>query len=77
MERAGHKCVGYVEIDKYARKSYEAIHGAETTVYNTVAGKNITGYDQNKIEKILKQEGISFEEYGEYHRARVQKEEAE
>ncbi|HAM1643753.1 TPA: DNA (cytosine-5-)-methyltransferase [Listeria monocytogenes] len=26
MERAGHKCVGYVEIDKYARKSYEAIH---------------------------------------------------
>ncbi|EAG8534380.1 DNA cytosine methyltransferase, partial [Listeria innocua] len=29
MERAGHKCVGYVEIDKYARKSYEAIHGAE------------------------------------------------
>ncbi|EOI55482.1 DNA (cytosine-5-)-methyltransferase [Enterococcus gilvus] len=26
MERAGHTCVGYVEWDKYARKSYEAIH---------------------------------------------------
>ncbi|HAM2078077.1 TPA: DNA (cytosine-5-)-methyltransferase [Listeria monocytogenes] len=26
MERAGHTCVGYVEIDKYARKSYSAIH---------------------------------------------------
>lgn len=26
MERAGHQCVGYVEWDKYARKSYEAIH---------------------------------------------------
>ncbi len=26
MERAGHECVGYVEIDKHARKSYKAIH---------------------------------------------------
>lgn len=25
MEMAGHECVGYVEIDKFARKSYEAI----------------------------------------------------
>ena len=25
MEMAGHKCIGYVEIDKFARKSYEAI----------------------------------------------------
>lgn len=29
MERAGHECVGYVEIDKFARKSYEAIHNTE------------------------------------------------
>ncbi|MEF7656214.1 DNA (cytosine-5-)-methyltransferase [Bacillus thuringiensis] len=29
MERAGHKCVGYVEWDKFARKSYEAIHNTE------------------------------------------------
>lgn len=26
MERAGHQCIGYVEWDKFARKSYEAIH---------------------------------------------------
>lgn len=29
MERAGHECVGYVEIDKFARKSYEAIYDTE------------------------------------------------
>lgn len=29
MERAGHKCVGYCEIDKYARASYQAIHDTE------------------------------------------------
>lgn len=29
MERAGHECVGYVEIDKFARNSYEAIYDTE------------------------------------------------
>lgn len=29
MEAAGHECIGYVEIDKFARKSYEAIHDTE------------------------------------------------
>ena len=29
MEMAGHECVGYVEWDKYARKSYEAMHNTE------------------------------------------------
>ncbi|HDR6289235.1 TPA: DNA cytosine methyltransferase [Bacillus cereus] len=29
MEQAGHKCLGYVEIDPHARKSYEAIHQTE------------------------------------------------
>lgn len=29
MEQAGHECVGYVEFDKYARKSYEAMHKIE------------------------------------------------
>jgi DNA (cytosine-5)-methyltransferase 1 len=29
FERAGHKCVGYVEKDKFARRSYEAIHDAK------------------------------------------------
>lgn len=29
MDLAGHKCVGYVEWDKFARKTYEAIHETE------------------------------------------------
>ncbi|PET50497.1 DNA (cytosine-5-)-methyltransferase [Bacillus cereus] len=29
MEQAGHKCLGYVEWDKFARKSYEAIHNSK------------------------------------------------
>lgn len=29
MERADHECIGYVEIDKHARKSYEVIHDTE------------------------------------------------
>lgn len=29
LEQAGHECVGYVEWDKFARKSYEAIHNTE------------------------------------------------
>lgn len=35
MERAGHECVGYVEIDKFARKSYKAI-------YDTEGGNSVT-----------------------------------
>jgi DNA (cytosine-5)-methyltransferase 1 len=26
LEKAGHECVGYIECDKYARKSYQAIY---------------------------------------------------
>lgn len=29
MEAAGHECVGFCEIDKFARKSYKAIHDTE------------------------------------------------
>jgi DNA (cytosine-5)-methyltransferase 1 len=29
LEQSGHKCVGYVEWDKFARKSYEAIHNVQ------------------------------------------------
>ena len=33
MEMAGHECVGYVEIDKFARQSYLAIHNTEGEYY--------------------------------------------
>ncbi|HEL2364462.1 DNA cytosine methyltransferase [Streptococcus suis] len=29
MERVGHECVGFCEIDQFARKSYKAIHDTE------------------------------------------------
>lgn len=29
LEKTGHQCVGYVEWDKYARKSYQAIYNTE------------------------------------------------
>ena len=32
MESAGHKCVGFCEIDKFARASYKAIHNTEGEV---------------------------------------------
>lgn len=36
LEKAGHKCVGFVEFDKFARKSYQAM-------YDTKG--EFTGYD--------------------------------
>lgn len=32
MEKAGHKCVGFCEFDKYARQSYKAIFNTENEV---------------------------------------------
>lgn len=32
MEQAGHECVGFCEIDKFARASYKAIHNTEGEV---------------------------------------------
>lgn len=42
MELAGHQCVGYVEWDKFARQSYEAIYDTEGmyTAYDITKIKN-------------------------------------
>ena len=32
MERAGHKCVGFCEIDKFARASYKVMHNTENEI---------------------------------------------
>ena len=32
MESAGHECIGFCEIDKFARKSYKAIHNTEREI---------------------------------------------
>jgi DNA (cytosine-5)-methyltransferase 1 len=42
LERAGHECVAFCEIDKYARKSYEAIYGLDA--YNRIDQDNVTEY---------------------------------
>lgn len=48
MEAAGHKCVGFVEIDKYARASYSAIHDTE----GEFEGHDITNIPDNLIRSI-------------------------
>ena len=32
MERVGHKCIGFCEIDKFARASYKAMHNTENEI---------------------------------------------
>lgn len=48
MERAGHKCVGYCEIDKYARLSYNAIHNTE----GEIDYKDITEVTNEEFRKL-------------------------
>lgn len=40
LEKAGHKCVGFVEFNKFARKSYQAM-------YDTKG--EFTGYDIREV----------------------------
>ena len=48
MEPAGHKCVGYCEIDKYARASYQAIHDTE----GEIDYKDITEVTNEEFRKL-------------------------
>ena len=48
MERAGHKCVGYCEIDKYARLSYNTIHNTE----GEIDYKDITEVTNEEFRKL-------------------------
>ena len=48
MERAGHKCVGYCEIDKYARLSYQAIHKTD----GEIDYKDITEVTNEEFRKL-------------------------
>ena len=40
LERSGHTCIGHVEIDKYANKSYMAMYGLEACPYGVDSGPN-------------------------------------
>ena len=46
MEMAGHECVGHVEIDKYANKSYNAMHNPKESEY---FGENITKIESREL----------------------------
>lgn len=47
LEKAGHECIGYVEIDKFARNSYQAMYDTEDEWTAT----DITTVDPNDIPK--------------------------
>ena len=47
MQQAGHKCVGYVEWDKFARQSYQAIFNTKG-LYN---GKDIKSVKGSELPK--------------------------
>lgn len=48
MERAGHTCIGFCEIDKYARASYEVIHNTE----EEIDYKDITEVTDEEFRKL-------------------------
>ena len=48
MERAGHKCIGYCEIDKFARLSYQAIHDTK----GEIDFKDITEVTNEEFRKL-------------------------
>jgi len=48
LEQAGHQCVGYVEIDKFARQSYEAMYDTE----GEWTAHDITTVQDNDIRSI-------------------------
>lgn len=45
LEQAGHKCVGYVELDEFARKSYEAIHDTK----NEYTERDVNNIDTEQL----------------------------
>ena len=53
MESAGHECIGFCEIDKYARESYKAIHNTEGEIelhdITTVSNEFVRGFGRVDI----------------------------
>ena len=48
MERAGHKCIGYCEVDKFARMSYQTIHNTD----GEIDYKDITEVTNEEFRKL-------------------------
>lgn len=56
LERAGHKCVGFCELDKFALKSYKAIHNTK----GEWEGHDITKITNNEIRRMSKERTIDI-----------------
>lgn len=78
MEAAGHKCVGWIEWEKHARKSYEAINDTkgEWTAYDIRgvksfeiprAGAWCIGFPCNDVSIQGGKEGLAGEKSGLFH----------
>ncbi|MDD3228354.1 MAG: DNA (cytosine-5-)-methyltransferase [Porticoccaceae bacterium] len=51
LERSGHTCVGHVEIDKYANKSYMAMYELAPCPYREDAGSNFSMMCKPEVRK--------------------------
>lgn len=49
MEQAGHRCVGWIEWDKFARQSYKALYNTDG-IYNAKDIQNVKGKDLPKAD---------------------------
>lgn len=56
MERAGHRCVGHVEIDRYARQSYQAMYDTE----GEWTAHDITEITDEEMQKVGKERGVEL-----------------
>lgn len=58
LEQAGHECVGFCEIDKFARKSYKAIHGlTDQREYAEWEWHNVKSLSNKSIRKLRRRVG--------------------
>ena len=58
LERAGHECVGFIEIDKFARKSYKAIHGLTgDKEYSEWEWHNVKSLSNKSLRKLRRRVG--------------------
>lgn len=58
LERAGHECVGFIEKDQYARKSYKAIHGLTgDKEYSEWEWHNVKSLSNKSLRKLRRRVG--------------------
>lgn len=58
LERAGHECIGFIEIDKFARKSYKAIHGLTgDNEYSEWEWHNVKSLSNKSLRKLRRRVG--------------------